>query len=80
MIDQIGIALCGVTAVGLSQSKSERMRRWACIFGLISQPFWFWSAWHAQQWGVFFVCFLYAAMWLLGLWNNWIKPWQARDA
>lgn len=76
MIDQVAIVLFGVTAVGLSQAKSQRRRRWACIFGLIAQPFWFWSAWHTQQWGVFLVCFLYAAMWLLGLWNSWVQPWR----
>ena len=40
-LDQIGIAFSGVLAVWLTQDKRERWRRWACIFGLLGQPFWF---------------------------------------
>lgn len=77
MIDQVGIVLFGVAGVGLAQAQTQRVRRWACVSGLIAQPFWFWSTWGAQQWGAFFVCVLYTAMWLLGLWTNWIQPWRA---
>lgn len=72
MTAQIFIALFGVTAVALSQSKLQARRRWACIFGLIAQPFWFYSAWAAQQWGIFALCFLYTASWVQGFWNNWV--------
>lgn len=34
MIDQIGITLTGVTAIFLTQSKHEWLRRYACLFGL----------------------------------------------
>lgn len=73
MIEQIGIALCGVTAVFLSQDTRESWRRWACIFGLASQPFWFYATWKAQQWGIFALCVLYAFSWLRGLHTYWIK-------
>lgn len=71
-IDQIGIVLTGVVAVALTQDKNEARRRWACIFGMIGQPFWFWSAWVAGQWGVFFVAGLYTLAWARGIWNNWL--------
>lgn len=74
MIAQIGIALFGVVAIWLSQSTHEHQRRYACLFGLASQPFWFWSAYTAQQWGIFALCALYAASWLRGFYQHWIKP------
>lgn len=75
MLDQIGIALFGVTAVFLSQTRRESFRRWACIFGLIGQPFWFYSAFTHQQWGIFGLSFLYTFAWGQGVFNNWLRPW-----
>jgi hypothetical protein len=73
MIDQIAIGLCGVTAVFLSQDKRESVRRYACLFGLASQPFWFWTTWHAHQYGIFSLSFLYAFSWVRGFYAHWIK-------
>src|SRR5262245_29182664 len=74
-LDQIGIALCGVVAVWLTQDKREGWRRWACIFGMLGQPFWFYAAWSAEQWGIFALCMLYAYAWARGLWANWLSPY-----
>jgi hypothetical protein len=76
-MDQIAIMLTGVTAVFLSQSKSERLRKYACIFGLIGQPFWFYATWQAEQYGIFALCFLYTFSWARGAWNFWLLPWLA---
>ena len=72
-MEQIAIALTGATAVWLSQDQREAWRRWACIFGLIGQPFWFYSAYSAQQWGIFALCFLYTFSWARGFKNNWMR-------
>jgi hypothetical protein len=74
MIDQLGIALTGVIAIFLTQSKREELRRYACIFGLAGQPFWFWAAWQADQWGILTINVLYAAAWSKGVWMHWLKP------
>lgn len=71
-MEQIGIAFTGVTAIWLSQDKRQNWRRFACIFGLIGQPFWFWSAISAEQWGIVVLCCLYTYSWARGVWNNWI--------
>ncbi|EHL24867.1 hypothetical protein KYG_00647, partial [Acidovorax sp. NO-1] len=42
-IVQTALAFLGPTAIWLSQSRSQQIQRWACIVGLIGQPFWFWS-------------------------------------
>ena len=73
MISQIFIALFGVTAVFLSQCHCQSKRRWASVFGLASQPFWFYTTYVAEQWGIFALSFLYAYSWALGFKNNWIK-------
>lgn len=70
-IPQIAIALTGVTAIWLTQSKSDKARRYACIFGLVGQPFWFWSAISAEQWGIVLLCCFYTVAWARGVRNNW---------
>lgn len=71
--DQVGIAIFGVIAVALTQDSRENWRRWACVFGMAGQPFWFWSAAHAHQSGVLLVCCLYTLAWARGIYTNWIK-------
>jgi len=73
-LSQIGILLTGVAAVFLSQSKSERLRKFACVFGLMGQPFWFYAAVTAEQWGIFLTCILYTLGWSRGVWNFWVAP------
>lgn len=52
LIVQLCIALTGVLAAWVSHAPAERTRRWGCVLGLLGQPFWVWTAWHAGQWGV----------------------------
>lgn len=70
MIEQVGIAVLGVTAIYMSQSKDKTVRRWAPVVGLMAQPFWFISAWQSEQWGIFVLCICYTLAWAKGLWNN----------
>jgi hypothetical protein len=77
-LEQIAIAVCGVTAVYLSQEAHPERRRWSSVFGMIGQPFWFYAAWKAEQWGIFALCFLYTFSWGRGLWTNWIAPLRAQ--
>lgn len=73
MFSQIAIAIFGVTAVWLSQEKSPDRRKWACIFGLIGQPFWFYSSFTSGQWGIFALCFLYSWAWYRGYRQHWLN-------
>jgi hypothetical protein len=43
------------------------------VFGLIGQPFWFWAAIAAEQWGVLAVSVLYAIAWARGFYAFWIR-------
>ena len=72
-MEQIAIALTGAVAIWLSQDSSDGKRKYACIFGLIGQPFWFYSAWSAGQWGVFVLSIFYTWAWFKGLRLHWLK-------
>ena len=73
MIAQLMIAIFGVTAVVLSQSELLERRKWAGIFGLVGQPFWFYAAWTTEQWGIFALCILYTLSWGKGVYTHWFK-------
>ena len=75
-VSQAFIAILGVSAVALTQDKNPRIRRWASVLGLVSQPFWFYSAWAAHQWGLLALCGLYTTVWSKGFYAAWIKPPQ----
>lgn len=75
-MEQIAIAFTGVVTIWLSQDARSSWRKWACIFGILGQPFWFYSSYVAQQWGIFILAFFYTYSWIKGVYNFWIK----RDA
>lgn len=72
MIDQIGIAIFGVTAIVLANLKGTTARKWAPILGLAGQVFWFWMSIKNQLWGILFMSFVYTAAWMLGVYNFWL--------
>lgn len=45
-------ALFGAAAAWLFQTRTDRLRRWACIIGLAAQPFFAASLWHFPPWGL----------------------------
>ena len=73
-IVQTALAILGPAAIWLSQSRSREFQRWACIVGLVSQPFWFLAVWESKQWGVAVVAVVCALAWLKGLWVHWLAP------
>lgn len=72
-MDQIFIALTGGVAIWLTQQKRQEWKRLACIFGIVGQPFWFYSAYMAEQWGVLALTFFYTYSWMVGIKNNWFN-------
>lgn len=79
MIEQICIAITGVVAILLSQQdKRKEWKKYACIFGLIGQPFWFYSTYNSEQWGIFILSIFYTYAWFIGLKNNWILPYKEK--
>lgn len=81
ILDQVGIVVCGATAIMLANSKVEARRRCACLFGAAAQPFWFWTTARHAQWGILAISVIYAFSWFKGVWQWWIQPrWVLRRA
>jgi hypothetical protein len=80
VLDQVGILATGVIAVWLTQHTRESWRRWACIFGLLGQPFWFFAAWKAEQWGILAISTLYTYAWARGIWTYWLASERTGSA
>lgn len=74
---QVGIAVCGVTAVWLSQDERVDRRRWSSVAGLLGQPFWMFETVSAGQWGILALTALYTWSWARGFYAHWVKPWRA---
>lgn len=73
MLAQVGIAIFGVAAIWLSQDPRVERRRLAPVLGLVGQPFWFYSAWIGEQWGIFALSILYTYAWGKGLHTYWFR-------
>lgn len=71
-MEQVFIGLFGALAIWLSQQSREGLKKYAPILGLLAQPFWFYTTWKAQQWGIFGLSFLYAYSWWVGFKSHWI--------
>lgn len=73
MLTQFLILITGAIAIWLTQQPNEKLKKYACIFGLIGQPFWLYSAYTAAQWGIFALSVFYTYVWYIGFKNNWVK-------
>jgi len=72
-ITQIMIAVTGCLAIYLTQQNKAEPKRYACVVGLLGQPFWIYETFINDQLGMFALTIFYTFAWLLGIKNNWIK-------
>jgi nicotinamide riboside transporter PnuC len=79
MILQFLIAVLGGLAIFLTQQKHDRLKPYACIFGLASQPMFIWSTYQNAQWGMLALALFYTWAWALGLYYNWMPPWLEKE-
>ncbi len=70
---QFLIAITGGVAIWLTQQGNEELKKYACVFGLIGQPFWFYTSYLNEQWGIFALSVFYAYAWIIGVRNNWLN-------
>lgn len=48
-------------------TRKDRSRFWGYWCGLASQPFWMYTFWHHQQWGLFALAVFYTTQWTKGI-------------
>jgi hypothetical protein len=78
--DQIGIGILSGSAILLSQSMKDNVRRYAPILGLASQPFWVYTSFVNNQPVLFLLSFYYVYAWGTGVKNYWYLPWKQKAA
>lgn len=66
------IFLSGAFAIFLTQDPREEYRQWACIVGLVGQPFWIYATTMARQGGMFALTLIYTAAWMRGIFVYWV--------
>lgn len=76
MIEQVFIAVTELIAIWLIQEKRQEYKRWASVFGLLGQPFWFYASYTAEQWGSFILCFFFTAAWIRSFKQCWLTKEQ----
>lgn len=78
--DQIAIGILSGSAILLSQSMKDNLRRYAPILGLASQPFWIYTSILNNQPVLFLLTFYYIYAWSIGIKNYWYLPWKKSKA
>ena len=74
-ISQVAIFILGVSAVLLVAKKNK----WGFVLGILSQPFWFITAYINEQWGVLLLSFIYTISWGLGIYEWFFKDDQKKE-
>jgi len=55
--------------------KEHPNKRWACIIGLLSEPFWIYTLLYHGQMIAIVIKIFYTYSWSIGIHNFWIKPY-----
>lgn len=68
---QTVIAISGVLSILITQLPYRRPQRWACLIGLVGQPFWLVITYSPVTLGMFAVSVATTLAWLVGVWRYW---------
>lgn len=69
---QVIIFILSSSAIWLV-GRREKWSRYGYIAGLLAQPFWIYTSYKTQQWGIFAMSFIYIYSWSQGIYNHFIK-------
>lgn len=73
-IAQVGIVVLGTVSILLVAKKNK----WGFVVGLLSQPFWLYTAYIHNQWGSFLVSIIYTFSWAYGIHEWFYKKGRSR--
>ncbi len=64
--DQVMLGILGITAIRLTQHPNVEYQKYACVVGLLGQPFWLYATYSKDLWIMFLICCLYTHAWWKG--------------
>jgi hypothetical protein len=70
-VNQLFIAVFGLTSIWMAMGRNDRLRKWSPIVGLCGQPFWAWFAYDKGAWGLGILVAAYTAVYLRGALVQW---------
>ena len=74
-LDLIGALQMLLTLAGMWCVNTPKLVKWGCVFGVISQPFWYLIAIRTGEIGVLVTTTVITILWLKGVWSWWVKPY-----
>lgn len=54
-------------------SRTDKWNKWGFVVGLTGQPFWFYSTWINNQYGMFVLAIWCTYTWSIGIYNRFYK-------
>lgn len=72
MFIDIWLLVCSTSAIWLV-GRLDHWKKWGYVFGLLSQPAWFYTAIMNKQWSIVALSVWYTIAWARGCYNYWIK-------
>jgi len=73
IVCQVMIGVCGLATLFLVTAKDPGMRKLASPMGLLAQPFWIYTTYLHEQWGVLVLTMIYAVRWGQVFIREWIR-------
>lgn len=72
--DMVGMLQTFLTLAAMFCVNTPRYVQYGCLFGIISQPFWYAIAIRSGEIGLLITTTAITLLWLRGIWNFWLKP------
>ena len=69
---QVIIASTGGGAIWLV-NQDKPWSKWGSVVGTIGQPFWLYTSYINEQWGIFLLSLFYLYCWCQGIYNNFYR-------
>jgi len=73
VLSQVLIGGLGIASVMLVTSKDEGLRRLAAPLALLAEPFWFYTAYINEQWGILLLTLIYTFRWTQVFIRDWVR-------
>jgi hypothetical protein len=70
-MNQLFIAVFGLTSIWFAMGHNATLRKWAPIIGLCGQPFWAWFAYQSNAWGLAVLVSAYTLVYMRGAILQW---------